>query len=74
MATNATVQPIKTDKVEIQAASIPSAFAELEADLGLLTKAQLLDMAADLGIEGVKSTMRKGELIEQIEAAKGMRQ
>lgn len=70
MATNATVQPIKTKKVELHETALPLTPTEPNIDLGSLTKAQLLGLAADFGIKDAKSTMRKAELIESIKAAK----
>ena len=72
MVTNATVQPIKTNDVEPYSASRSQEPSARNMDLGQMTKVQLLDIAAEPGIKDVKSTMRKGELIELIEAAKGM--
>lgn len=36
--------------------------------LDCMTKSELLDYAADHGVEGVSSAMRKAEIIEAIEA------
>ena len=66
MVTNATVPPIKVEYAE---AYNPDTHSH-STDLCQMTKANLLARAAELGIEA-KATMRKGELIEMIEAAEG---
>lgn len=38
-------------------------------DLGGLTKAQLLELATEMGVEGVSSRMNKADIIQSIENA-----
>ena len=41
----------------------------LEQALGLLTKAQIMELAAGVGIEGLSDSQRKDELVEALVAA-----
>jgi hypothetical protein len=62
MITNATVKPIWPPEDECD----PTTHS---TELCHMTKVQLFEMAKELGIENLKTTIRKPELIELIEGA-----
>lgn len=68
MVTNATVPPIRVAQEPRYAEAAAPEIHAHSVDLCQMTKAQLLDLAAERGLEA-KPTLRKSELIDLIERA-----